>query len=89
MSCPICEREWIPNTEQSICIELFNQCMVCMFMNNGPGTKKQLDNIMDVYHERMRWTMLMAKIDEDVYKALLPQEFYDLFHGKLFNILVK
>lgn len=45
--CPVCPRSWDDNSEQAVCIEMFNECIVCRFGVKGPGSHSGIQEELD------------------------------------------
>ena len=57
LKCPKCKREWAPETEQAISVELYSECMVCRFIPKSPttrekGTAAELEEILTIWRVR-------------------------------------
>lgn len=54
VSCPNCSRDWVWQSEQAVCIDLYEECIVCRFTESGScvGTYKELQEIGDLADDR-------------------------------------
>jgi len=45
-ACPKCTRSWPVPCEQTCCIDLYGECMVCRFGIGGTGTADEVAEVM-------------------------------------------
>jgi len=52
MICPKCERDWNPDTEQAMSVELFKECYSCKF-GEGNGNKAEQLRLFEAIELRL------------------------------------